>query len=102
MGKLLALSTATALATPFEDFFFSGDPIVPDAAAASQGLRAWSGVRKGSELWVVLTPGKLAHTQPSDVHLEKRPPVTRGRTAVQTPHLHFHALKPPIVPRSAC
>ena len=70
MGKLLALSTATALATPFEDFFFSGEPILPDAAAASKGLRAWSGVRKGSELWVVLTPGKLAHTQPSDVHLE--------------------------------
>ena len=68
-AKLLALSTATALATPFEDLFLEGEPLVKGAVTAqpvtgargkgdgAAGLRAWSGVGLRDAYWLVLTPG---------------------------------------------
>ena len=65
-AKLLALSTATALATPFEDHFLHGTPILPGEFTTTAGsLRVWSGVRLASSHWLVLTPGVQAHTLPS-------------------------------------
>ena len=66
-AKLLALSTATALATPFEDHFLDGTPLIKGAVVATAGeLRAWSGVRLGQSYWLVLTPGdQQGHTAAS-------------------------------------
>lgn len=66
-AKLLALSTATALATPFEDHFLDGVPLIKGAVNATKGdLRAWSGVVLGDSLWLVLTPGdQHGNTLPS-------------------------------------
>ena len=71
-AKLLALSTATALATPFEDHFLDGTPLIKGAVTATTGeLRAWSGVRLGDSHWLVLTPGdQRGHTAPSTLTLE--------------------------------
>ena len=58
-GKILALSTAAALAAPFEDHFFLGRPLVAVLdveEAASQNILAWSGMSHQNSLWVVLTP----------------------------------------------
>jgi hypothetical protein len=67
-GKILALSTATALATPFEDELIDGTPLISTALKVVDGeLRAWSGVRLTTSHWLVLTPGKEGRTQPSDV-----------------------------------
>lgn len=67
-AKMLALSTATALATLFEDHFMDGKPIIPKDFTATVGsLRAWSGMRLADSYWVVLTPGLPTHTLPSDI-----------------------------------
>ena len=67
-GKILALSTATALATPFEDQLLDGTPLISTALKVVDGvLRAWSGVELATSHWLVLTPGKEGRTQPSDV-----------------------------------
>jgi hypothetical protein len=71
-AKLLALSTATALAAPFEDYFMDGKPLVEGALTTQAGeLRAWSGVRLGADAhWLVLTPGdQQGHTLPSTLTL---------------------------------
>jgi hypothetical protein len=70
-GKILALSTATALAVPFEDELIHGTPLISTAVQVVEGLlRAWSGVQlptTTSSHWLVLTPGKEGRTQPSNV-----------------------------------
>jgi hypothetical protein len=70
-AKMLALSTATALATPFEDHFLDGTPLLPsDFNVTAGSVRAWSGMRLGLSHWLVLTPGaQAAHTAPSVVSL---------------------------------
>jgi hypothetical protein len=58
-GKILAMSTAAALAAPFEDHFFLGRPLVAVLdieEAASENILAWSGMSYQNSLWVVLTP----------------------------------------------
>ena len=58
-GKILALSTATALAQPFEDHFFFGRPLGVldlDESATSENILAWSGMSYQNSLWVVITP----------------------------------------------
>jgi hypothetical protein len=66
-AKLLALSTATALATPFESLFLDGMPLIKGAVTATEGpLRAWSGVHLAGAHWLVLTPGdQHGNTAPS-------------------------------------
>jgi hypothetical protein len=66
-AKLLAMSTATALAMPFEDHFMDGEPLIKGDVNAIQGdLRAWSGVVLAGSVWLVLTPGdQQGHTLPS-------------------------------------
>jgi hypothetical protein len=67
-AKLLALSTATALAAPFEALFMDGAPLIRGAVRVTAGhLRAWSGVvGAGHSHWLVLTPGdQRGHTTPS-------------------------------------
>jgi hypothetical protein len=45
-AKVLALSTATALAVPFEDHFMDGIPLMKGAVNTVAGeLRAWSGMQ---------------------------------------------------------
>ena len=68
-GKILALSTATALAAPFEDELLDGGmPLISTALQVVEGeLRAWSGVELPTSHWLVLSPGKEGRTQPSDV-----------------------------------
>ena len=64
-GKILALSTAAALAAPFEDHFFLGRPLVAMLDiedAASQNVLAWSGMSHQSSLWVVVTPRRRGAT----------------------------------------
>ena len=83
-GKILALSTATALAVPFEDHFFLGQPLgvldldqvrqsfmhslqshfhtqtykdlIAMQIAPSENVLAWSGMSYQNSLWVVITP----------------------------------------------
>ena len=71
-AKLLALSSAVSLATPFEDHFLDGVPLVKGALTATAGeLRAWSGVRLNSSLWLVITPGDAqGHTRASKLTLQ--------------------------------
>jgi hypothetical protein len=71
-AKLLALSSAVSLATPYEDYFLDGVPLVKGALTASAGeLRAWSGVQFESSLWLVVTPGDdQGHTRPSTLTLQ--------------------------------
>jgi hypothetical protein len=68
-GKILALSTATALAAPFEDeLVHGGTPLISTALQVVDGvLRAWSGVELATSHWLVLSPGEAGWTQPSDV-----------------------------------
>ena len=47
-GKILALSSATALAAPFENIFFEGNALNSAAdvnESLSQNVLAWSGMR---------------------------------------------------------
>ena len=70
-AKLLALSTAIALAMPFEDHLVDGTPMIDTEVAVVAGqLRAWSGMRLGASRWVVLTPGGMHRTAPSEVTIE--------------------------------
>jgi hypothetical protein len=57
-GKILALSTAAALAQPFEDHFFLGRPlgVLDIEEGATENIVAWSGMSYQNSLWVVLTP----------------------------------------------
>ena len=67
-GKVLALSSATALATPFEDHFLEGQPMVSTQLECVTGqLRAWSGMQLGQSMWMVLTPGNTGQTATSDL-----------------------------------
>lgn len=70
-AKLLALSSAISLATPFEDHFLDGVPLAKGALTATAGeLRAWSGVQLNSSLWLVITPGDAqGHTKASELTL---------------------------------
>lgn len=93
-GKILALSTATALATPFEDHFVRGAPLISTALKVVDGeLRAWSGVQLGPSHWIVLTPGKEGRTQPSNVTITLAVPRSVGKyiacdvTTGQTHHV---------------
>jgi hypothetical protein len=61
-GKLLALSTAAAMAGAFEDLLMDGQPMRTDAVVSTAGLRQWSGMQRGTEYWVVLTPGRARFT----------------------------------------
>jgi hypothetical protein len=71
MAKLLALSTAVALATPFETLIMHGNPVLPIAAVGFPvGLRAWSGVTNSSDVWLVLTPGDHGRTELREVELD--------------------------------
>ena len=57
-AKLLALSTATALAAPFEGHFLDGTPLIKGSVTATAGnLRAWSGMQLKDSYWLVITPG---------------------------------------------
>ena len=70
-GKLLALSTAIALALPFEGHFLDGTPMIDaDVSVLAGRLRAWSGMRLGASRWLVLTPGGEHRTAPSSVTVE--------------------------------
>ena len=75
-GKLLALSSAVSLASPFEHYFLDGVPLVRGALTANAGkIRAWSGVRFESKLWLVITPGDShGHTRPSTLTLQVQAP----------------------------
>jgi hypothetical protein len=65
-AKVLALSSATALATPFEDHFLDGQPMLSTQLECVTGqLRAWSGMKLGHSIWIVLTPGSTGHTAAS-------------------------------------
>lgn len=66
-AKLLALSTAVAIAVAYEDHFLDGTPLSKGAVVATAGgLRAWSGVRLKGSHWLVLTPGdQHGNTLPS-------------------------------------
>ena len=44
-GKILALSTAVALAAPFEDLFFEGKPLTQLDIVATENVLAWSGMQ---------------------------------------------------------
>jgi hypothetical protein len=55
-ADILALSTATAVAAPFEDLFFTGTPLNSKDVLAQQNVLAWSGMTKGGISWVVVTP----------------------------------------------
>jgi hypothetical protein len=44
-GKILALSTAVALAAPFEDLFFEGEPLTQLDIVATENILAWSGMQ---------------------------------------------------------
>jgi hypothetical protein len=46
-GKILAMSTATALAAPFEGYFFQGVPLTSADVdeSRSENVLAWSGMR---------------------------------------------------------
>jgi hypothetical protein len=67
-GKVLALSSATALATPFEDHFLEGQPMLSTQIDCSKGqLRAWSGMQLGQSMWIVLTPGSTGRTAGSNL-----------------------------------
>jgi hypothetical protein len=44
-GKILALSTAVALAAPFEDLFFEGEPLTQLDIVATENVLAWSGMQ---------------------------------------------------------
>ena len=66
-GKILAMSTATALAAPFEDYFLQGSTLTSADVDESQSenVLAWSGMKYeqqggggGVRLWVVITPSK--------------------------------------------
>ena len=58
-ADILALSTATALATPFEELFFTGTPLNSADVLAQQNVLAWSGMTKGGISWVVVTPADV-------------------------------------------
>ena len=75
-GKLLALSSAVALAGPFEDHLVDGAPMVgPELTVGPGGrLRAWSGMRLGSSVWLVLTPGGPRRTEAATVTIELTAP----------------------------
>ena len=55
-ADILALSTATALAAPFEEIFFSGTPLNDADVLAQQNVLAWSGMTLGGSTWAVVTP----------------------------------------------
>jgi hypothetical protein len=57
-AKLLALSTATALAAPFEDLFFEGEPLTHVDVTATENVLAWSGMRGNGSAWLVITPSR--------------------------------------------
>jgi len=50
-GKILAMSTATALAAPFEGYFFQGVPLTSADVdeSRSENVLAWSGMRYEEE-----------------------------------------------------
>lgn len=84
-AKILALSTATALAAPFEDHFMDGMPLISGTLTVASGdLRAWSGVRLGSSTWLVLTPGKAGLTRPSDLTVSLALPTSDSPEASPT------------------
>eukprot|EP01048_Picozoa_sp_COSAG05_P015250 COSAG05_NODE_1817_length_4029_cov_20.545300_1_plen_245_part_00 len=57
-AKILAMSSATALAAPFEDYFFLGKPLgsLDIVVSESQNILAWSGMSYQGRLWTVVTP----------------------------------------------
>ena len=74
-GKILALSTATALAAAFEEQLLVGTPLISTALELVDGLlRAWSGVELATSHWLVLSPGTEGRTQPSDVTISLQLP----------------------------
>eukprot|EP01052_Picozoa_sp_SAG31_P011709 SAG31_NODE_669_length_12945_cov_4.141912_2_plen_179_part_00 len=76
-AKVLALSSATALASPFEDHFLKGEPMVATELTCIRGnLRAWSGMSRGQSRWIVLSPGSAGRTAASNLVV---------RVAVQQP-----------------
>ena len=69
-GKILALSTATALAAPFEDELLDGGmPLISTALQVVEGeLRAWSGVELPTSHWKGrpdAAVGRHIHRQPA-------------------------------------
>lgn len=67
-GKVLALSSATALATLFEDHFLEGRPMLSTQLDCMTGqLRAWSGMQLKQCMWIVLTPGSTGRTAASNL-----------------------------------
>jgi hypothetical protein len=59
-AKMLALSTATAYAVPFEDWMMDADLV--RGLTPRQNILAWSGVCQNDTYWLVLTP--VDHAQP--------------------------------------
>ena len=57
-AKILALSTATAMAAPFEEIFFEGEPLTHVDVTATDNVLAWSGMRGNGSVWLVVTPSR--------------------------------------------
>ena len=75
-GKVLALSTAAALAAPYAEHFFTGTPIVePDQLRNQSNVLAAAGMRSGLDCWLVVTPARAG-----EVGLELRLPFAGSST----------------------
>ena len=69
-GKVLALSTAAALAAPFAEHFFSGTPIVePDQLRTQSNVLAAAGMRSGLDCWLVVIPAHAGEAVGLDLRL---------------------------------
>ena len=61
-ADILALSTATALACPFEEIFFKGTPLNEADVIAQHNVLGYSGMVLGGSSWVVITPATVGKT----------------------------------------
>lgn len=74
-GKVLALSTAAGLASPFEEYFLTGQTIsAPDQITLRRGVLAAAGMRSGTRSWLVATPVYSASLTPMQIDFDLRLP----------------------------
>ena len=72
---MLALSTAAGLASPFEEYFLTGQTIsAPDQITLGRRVLAAAGMRMGASSWLVATPVYSASLTPTQVEFDLRLP----------------------------
>ena len=72
---MLALSTAAGLASPFEEYFLTGQTIsAPDQITLGRRVLAAAGMRMGASSWLVATPVYSASLTSTQVEFDLRLP----------------------------